>query len=410
MDESIESFFKSNEEKVNTILSKVSIILTLIYPLLIILKISGIYAVLSVKSIILYWIISLLFVISFYIINKKKPESRVNKYFFIISIELLIFALSVSEGILIYVSYVAIILLSCLYFDQFFTFQIELIAFISMMVSLSLRSSNLPDILVETSKEDWGIIHSTGSAIEFILYGIFCFYLSLSIRKLLISIYEHKRGLQNVQDQLTFGFANIIEAKDECTGEHIKRTSEYVWLLCLRLRQNNIYPEFVNEHTSELMVNAAPFHDLGKICIPDYILNKQGKLTKEEFDIIQHHPRDGAEFIHKKMKTIGDPELIEMARDMALCHHEHMDGTGYPNRLIGDEIPVCARIMTIADILDALLSVRSYKKAYSISEALDIIKKMAGNELDSKIVDVLLECDEEIKVIRDGGISSDEEF
>ena len=158
------------------------------------------------------------------------------------------------------------------------------------------------------------------------------------------------------------------------------------------------------------MVSAAPFHDLGKICIPDSILNKEGALTKEEFSIIQRHPRDGAEFIEKKMRPIGDPELIEIARDMSLCHHEHMDGTGYPNRLIGDEIPICARIMTIADILDALLSVRSYKKAYSIPESFSIIKNMAGSALDPVIVDTLLECDTEVRVIRDGGVLTDDEF
>ena len=102
-----------------------------------------------------------------------------------------------------------------MYFDQFFTFQVELIAFFVMMLSFSIRAQLLSDINIETTKAEWGITHSTAGALEFVLYGIFCFYLSLSIRRVLLLIYEHKRKLQKVQDQLSFGFANIIEAKDE---------------------------------------------------------------------------------------------------------------------------------------------------------------------------------------------------
>lgn len=410
MDESLEDFFKSNEIKVNSILLKVGFFLTFVYPVLIICDLIGIYRNFSLGYMLLFWFVAVFFETILYMLNRYKSRSPVYKYLLIVAISLLVFALSVLNGVTVYISYVLVILLSCMYFDQFFTFQVELIAFFVMMLSFSVRAQLLSDINIETTKAEWGITHSTAGALEFILYGIFCFYLSLSIRRILLLIYEHKRKLQKVQDQLSFGFANIIEAKDESTGEHIKKTSEYVWLLCLKLRQKKLYPEFVNEHTSALMVSAAPFHDLGKICIPDYILNKDSVLTQEEFSIIQHHPRDGAEFIQKKMKSIGDPELIEMARDMALCHHEHMDGSGYPNRLIGDEIPVCARIMAIADILDALLSVRSYKTAYSIPESFSIIKSMSGTSLDPVIVDVLMECDTEVRVIRDGGALTDDEF
>jgi len=410
MDQSLENFFKSNEKNVNSILTRLAFLLTLVYPVLWILRELKIYNSFPMGNFFIYWAIAIFFAFFFYFVTKKHSDSRFNKYFLIVGIEIAVFSLSILNGVIVYITYVLIVLLSCMYFDQFFTFQVEIIAFVFMMISFTIRANLLPASQIETTLEEWGINHTAAGALEFSLFGIFCFYLSFSIRKILISIYEHKRTIQNVQNQLNFGFANIIEAKDENTGEHIKKTSEYVWLLCIKLMQKNLYPEVVNEHTLPIMVSAAPFHDLGKICVPDDILNKEGTLTKEEFSIIQRHPRDGAEFIEKKMRPIMDPELIEIARDMSLCHHEHMDGTGYPNRLIGDEIPICARIMTIADILDALLSVRSYKKAFSIQESFTIIKNMAGSALDPVIVDTLLECDTEVRVIRDGGVLTDEEF
>lgn len=410
MNESIDNFFKSNEKNVNFILTKLGFFLTLVYPGLVILNKLKIYNDFSMGYFYVSWAIAIFFACLFYLVTKRRPNSAFNKYFLIIGIEISVFSLSILNGVIVYITYILVVLLSCMYFDQFFTFQVEIISFVYMMISFSLRTKILPAVQIETTRADWGVNHTAAGALEFALFGIFAFYLTFAIRKILISIYEHKRSIQNVQNQLVFGFANIIEAKDENTGEHIKKTSEYVWLLCIKLMQKGLYPEDVNEHTTPLMVSAAPFHDLGKICIPDSILNKEGALTKEEFSIIQRHPRDGAEFIEKKMRPIGDPELIEIARDMSLCHHEHMDGTGYPNRLIGDEIPICARIMTIADILDALLSVRSYKKAYSIPESFSIIKNMAGSALDPVIVDTLLECDTEVRVIRDGGVLTDDEF
>ena len=410
MKESIDNFFKTNEKNVNSILTKLGFFLTLVYPVLIILNKLKIYNDFSSKYYYLSWINAIFCAFLFFFVTKFRPNSALNKYFLIVGIEICVFSLSILNGVIVYITYVLVVLLSCMYFDHFFTFQVEIISFVYMMISFSLRLKILPAVQIETTRAEWGINHTAAGALEFVLFGIFSFYLTFAIRRSLISLYEHKRTIQNVQNQITFGFANIIEAKDESTGEHIKKTSEYVWLLCIKLMQKGLYPEYVNEHTTPLMVRAAPFHDLGKICIPDDILNKEGILTKEEFSIMQRHPLDGAEFIEKKMTTIGDPELIEIARDMCLCHHEHMDGTGYPNRLIADEIPICARIMTIADILDALLSVRSYKKAYSISESFSIIKSMAGSSLDPVIVDTLLECDTEVRVIRDGGVLTDDQF
>lgn len=410
MENSFEKFVKNNEIRVNSLISKISFLFIPVFPLLSIFKILGISSQLNVWFLLLFSVITAVFCFTFRFIITKFPDKPGNKYIALLFIDIVVFLLSILNGVNLYITYVIVILISCLYWDHFFTFHVETMAFIVMMISFSIREVISVDQLVEFSGSDGGIFHSISAAIEFILYSFLGFYFSFSIRKTVISIFERKTSFANVQNQLSRGFANIVEAKDESTGEHIRRTSAYVWLICLKLRQNNIYPEFVDEHTSDLMVRAAPFHDLGKISISDEILNKKGALTEEEIGIMQYHPWYGAEFIVKKMHVIGDSELITMARDMALCHHEHLDGTGYPNRLIEDEIPISARIMAIADVLDALLSKRSYKEALSLNEAFRIIQSMSGTALDPKIVELLLKCDTEIRMIRDGGLVLDEDF
>ena len=148
------------------------------------------------------------------------------------------------------------------------------------------------------------------------------------------------------------------------------------------------YKDVLTDDYIELLVKAAPMHDIGKIVVPDAILKKPGKLTLDEFLQIQRHTVEGARIVHEVLDDNSAPEYIQMAVDIALCHHEKWNGSGYPQQLANFDIPVCARIMAIADVFDALVSIRCYKESMSSDEAFQIIESSSGKHFDP----VLVEC------------------
>jgi len=205
--------------------------------------------------------------------------------------------------------------------------------------------------------------------------------------------------MMKIQNNTVIGMANLIESRDGETGEHIKRTSAYVKLLAMETKKLGLYQDVLTDEYIELLVRAAPMHDIGKVVVPDYILNKPGKLTDEEFDIMKNHAREGERIVHSVLSGIENDEYLDIASNMAAYHHEKWNGRGYPSGKEEENIPLCARIMAIADVFDALVSVRCYKKAMSLDEALDIIRKDAGTHFDPVLADVFLSKREEIKNI-----------
>ncbi len=176
------------------------------------------------------------------------------------------------------------------------------------------------------------------------------------------------------------------EYRDNETGMHIMRLGHYVKLLTCKAGLTDV--------EAEQMMSASIMHDVGKIGIPDHILLKPGKLTPEEFEIIKEHPQMGAEII-----GIHDSELLRLSRAIALTHHEKWNGKGYPNGLMGEEIPFAGRVTAIADIFDALTSVRPYKKAWSVDEALDWIQEESGEALDPTLGLLFIEMRPEVEKI-----------
>ena len=161
--------------------------------------------------------------------------------------------------------------------------------------------------------------------------------------------------------------------------------------LLLRMRKHAGYSGLTENYCSNVAL-AAPMHDIGKIRIPDAILNKPGKLTKEEFEIMKRHAAFGGDIIRKTMSDVEEREYCDIAYNIARYHHERYDGTGYPDGLIGDEIPLEARVMALADVYDALVSDRVYKKAFSGEEARNIIMESSGTQFDPNLVPLFLEC------------------
>lgn len=199
-----------------------------------------------------------------------------------------------------------------------------------------------------------------------------------------------KSDVQKIQYAFIMTMMLMIDSKDEGVCEHAKRTSLYAEVLSRKLIQLGYYQDEINEDFITKLIYTAPLHDIGKLYTPDEILNKPGKLTDEEFNIMKLHTRDGAKIIEgiieKFPKNSDYTNLLEFAKYIALYHQEKWNGTGYPEGLRGDMIPLSARIIAVADVFDALTSKRVYRDAMSNDEALKIIKEGIGNHFDPKIV------------------------
>lgn len=188
---------------------------------------------------------------------------------------------------------------------------------------------------------------------------------------------------------LTFSLARLADSRDPETGGHLFRVREYCTLLSDLLRAHPKFAPFITDEFIQNIYLVAPLHDIGKVAIPDGILLKPGKLTDAEFEIMSTHTTLGAQAVDTVLEFC-DFELFRMAKRVILCHHERYDGKGYPRRLEGDEIPLEARIMTLADIYDALLSERVYKPAFTYAQAKSEIAAYAGTRFDPEIVAVML--------------------
>ena len=201
---------------------------------------------------------------------------------------------------------------------------------------------------------------------------------------------EHSEKMLRIQNNTIIGMANLIESRDGDTGEHVKRTSRYVSMLASAAKESGYCADILTDGYIELLSKAAPMHDIGKISVPDSILQKPGKLTGDEFESIKSHAAEGGRIIRDVMSGIEEKDYIDIAADVASCHHEKWDGTGYPLGLSGGGIPLCARIMAIADVFDALISKRCYKESMPLDEAFGIIGESAGTHFDPTLAELFL--------------------
>lgn len=204
------------------------------------------------------------------------------------------------------------------------------------------------------------------------------------------------KALINLQNHTVISLANLVESRDSNTGEHIQRISNYVALIANAAFTRGLYPETITPTFIKNLKRAAPMHDIGKIVITDAILKKPATLSSDEFSIIQTHTTEGSKIVKDIIGISDNKDYIDMAEEVALSHHERWDGTGYPKNLKGDEIPISARILAIADVFDALVSERCYKKAYSVEDAFKIIQEESGSHFDPELVRVFLEMKEQI--------------
>ncbi|MCR4728363.1 MAG: HD domain-containing protein [Lachnospiraceae bacterium] len=210
-------------------------------------------------------------------------------------------------------------------------------------------------------------------------------------------IRHYAEAVEKMQNGLIITMADMVENRDSDTGAHIQKTAEYVRIIVNGLKRKGYYAEKLTSKYMSDVVMSAPLHDVGKINISDAILNKPGKLSDEEYEIMKTHTTLGRNLLEKAISTISGENYLKEARNMAAYHHEKWDGSGYPEGLHGEVIPLSARIMAVADVFDALSSKRVYKPAYPLNQALEIISNGAGKEFDPKCVEVFMDSLDEVK-------------
>jgi len=208
------------------------------------------------------------------------------------------------------------------------------------------------------------------------------------------------KEIDNTQDVAMIAIGSLAETRDNETGNHIRRTQHYMRVLAEKLKDHPNFQHFLTDENIALLTKSAPLHDIGKVGIPDKILLKPGKHTPEEFEIMKTHTTLGRDAIIAAEKLLQTPSsFLQFAREIAYTHHEKYDGTGHPQGLSGNDIPISGRLMALADVYDALISKRIYKEAIPHEKAVAIIKEGAGNHFDAQVVEAFLQINEQFKEI-----------
>lgn len=228
----------------------------------------------------------------------------------------------------------------------------------------------------------------TSLAATLLVFGIYVEFENPSIKKMEV---QNKKMVDN--------FATLVESRDNSTGGHIKRTRTYVSLLLKRMQYDPLYAKVMTHDYISDVSEAAPLHDIGKISTPDEILQKPGKLTDEEYAIMKEHAAKGGDIIQNVFNEMKSPEAKQIAYEVARHHHEKFNGKGYPDGLVGEQIPLHARVMAIADVFDAISQKRCYREAMPLEQCFEIIEKGAGTDFDPHLVALFLEMKDVLEEI-----------
>ena len=210
---------------------------------------------------------------------------------------------------------------------------------------------------------------------------------------------EKNEIISRMQENLIVTMADLVESRDQNTGDHIKNTAEYTRIIMDELKREGHYTDQLTDEFCADVFRSAPLHDIGKIRISDMVLNKPGKLTDEEFALMKQHTTYGGEVIEKTRPASANISYLDVAKDLATYHHEWWNGRGYPEGLKGEEIPLAARIMAVADVFDALVSKRCYKDGFSFEKSMDIIREESGTHFDPLVAGAFLNASDEVRKV-----------
>lgn len=212
-------------------------------------------------------------------------------------------------------------------------------------------------------------------------------------------IRDKTEAISRMQNGLIWVLADMVERRDEYTGNHVRNTAKYAKIIMEQMKKEGSYADQLTDEFIENVVNAAPLHDVGKIHVSDTILNKPGKLTDEEFDLMKKHTTAGCDIIQQAMDIVPDSDYLKEAKNLATYHHEKWNGKGYPEGLSGEDIPLSARIMAVADVFDALVSRRSYKPGMPFEKAISIIREDSGTHFDPVVAQAFLNAEDKVRKV-----------
>lgn len=398
------SILMDNEKQANRIVAKVMGTTFVIFTLIYLLNVWGVFEIRAWVMNTAYFgsCVILLFPTLFtFILKVEKPYV---KYINVIGAALFVTLLSVTLTYHVVVIYVYPIAIASLYFSK----KLNILATVLTVIGVSV--GQLAAFYLDTLQDDnftvlfdtllWGIVPRA-----MVLTAMAIIFTMLCGRTvaLLTRLTKTAEGLAIYHEEMVMGFATLVENKDGSTGGHIKRTTEYVKLLAEELRKRGHYKETLTKAYIKNLCMAAPMHDIGKIAVPDVILQKPGRLTEEEFTQIKLHAENGGRIIQETFGHLQNEEYTKIAYEVARFHHEKWNGRGYPEGLKRKEIPLSARIMAVADVFDAISEKRCYRDAMSMDQCFDIILEGSGQDFDPIIAEVFLDCREQVEKIHKRG-------
>lgn len=244
--------------------------------------------------------------------------------------------------------------------------------------------------------------HSINWTVRLIIYSVIALvigFFSDFYRQEYEKRVKKEKEIADAQMAMVYSLIKLAESRDDDTGEHIERVAIICQLIANNLRRREKYRDYIDDDYIEKLVKVSPLHDIGKVGIPDHILLKPGRLSTEEYELMKTHTTIGAKTLLEVKEKFPDNRFLELAISIANFHHEKWDGTGYPLGLAGTAIPLSARIMSIADVYDALRSKRVYKEGLSHEGSLKIIEQGSGSFFDPEIVEAFMEIHAELEEI-----------
>lgn len=212
-------------------------------------------------------------------------------------------------------------------------------------------------------------------------------------------VQQKTKEISLMQKALIMVLADIVESRDKNTGAHVRKTAAYTEIILHEMRKKGYYADILTDEYIDDVVDSAPLHDVGKIQVPDAILNKPGRLDDNEFAVMKTHTTAGKDIISEAIELVPNSGYLNEARNLAGYHHEKWDGSGYPNGLSGEDIPLSARVMAVADVFDALVSKRSYKQPFTFEAAMKIITDGSGKHFDPLVVDAFVSAQDKVRAI-----------
>ncbi|MCR5188196.1 MAG: HD domain-containing protein [Treponema sp.] len=414
-----EEFFEENIVKVNRMVEVVLFGAIFVPVVFFVFTLVGIWRIPHYDSLSLFIVGTISFLITF-ICNKLCKFQKFIMYFGIISSALFV-GLMGSFGIInLSISYAFAPMLSCLYYNKRLT-KITNAANFVFIIGVSYIGAAHAEVVTHGLASR--MLYFVRTIIGFTIEGLFLFLISNELskkswrtlsnlvrsKKELDFAYEKQqernkyiveinqemekknKELDETQYKIIQFVAQCLGSHDLFTGRHVIHTQKYVEIIAKELKDEGHYVDVLTDENIRLFQAAAFLHDIGKIHVPEGVLNKIGKFTPEEFEIMKSHPAEGKKLL-EYLPPIEGGRFNEIAVDMCYCHHEKWDGTGYPNGLAGEDIPLSARIMAAADVLDALTSQRLYKDPMSVDEAIEVFRKSSGIHFEPCIAQAVINC------------------